>query len=72
LGRMEVWVVVVAGSVCGECPGGSGSAVAQPEERHCGTIGEFAVDVGERSAVPHVKGGKLRPAFTCSGQQALP
>ena len=35
-------------------------------------IGEFAVDVGERSAVPHVKGGKLRPAFTCSGQQALP
>jgi hypothetical protein len=52
----------VAGSVCGECPGGSGSAVAQPEERHCGTIGEFAADVGERSAVPHVKGGKLRPA----------
>lgn len=45
-GQDGVLVVVVAGAVDGEAPGGCGFTVAQPEQRLGGAVGEVAGEAG--------------------------
>jgi len=64
-------VIVVAGAVDGEAPGGGGSGVAQPHQGQGGSVGELASDVGEFAVPADGDASQLGPPLACPGGQVL-